>query len=332
LIIRTAGQVDEPILEPELEIIDAHHHFFPEGTHSWPGLENYTLDELLADTGAGHRVVGTVWVEANGGLNLSPLEEVRLVAEYAQETVRRGGTVVQGLVGSVDLREGAAAGETLDRMNEAGGGRFKGIRHATLYDTSPDIYTYPGEPGPELLRKPEFQKGFAELARRNMTFDAWLYHPQLLDVAALADAFPETKIVVDHLGGPTKSGPYSNRSETLNLWRRNMSEVAERPNVFLKVGGLGLVDLVEPVDVTGKADVEPTSAQLADYWRPEVRWCIETFGADRCMFESNYPIDNPMCSYTVLWNTFKRIVSDASPDEKNALFSGTATRFYDLKS
>lgn len=332
MIERTAGEADEPVIEPDLEITDAHHHFFPPGEHDWPGLLDYSLDHWLADTGAGHRVTSSVWVEARGGFpRWSPLDEVNAITEIARESERRGGAVVRALVGDADLRQ-SDVGDVLDQLHEASEGRLSGIRHASLWDASPDIATYPSKPGEGLLRRPEFLTGFGELARRDMTFDAWMYHPQLLDLAPLADAFPETRIIVDHLGGPTKLGPYgADRDATLSVWRRHMSELSKRTNVFVKLGGIGLMDFADPVDVTGDADVEPTSEQLANYWRNELRWLIETFGVNRCMFESNFPIDNPMCSYVVLWNAFKRIVADASPEEKRALFAGTANRVYGIK-
>ena len=295
---------------------------------------DYSLDDLLKDTGTGHhRVTNTVFVEARAAYSGSRIDEVKYAAEYARESERREGAVVRAIVGDLNLRHGSAAGEALDRMREVSEGRMVGIRQASVWDPSPEVPIYPTDPEEGLLLKPDFQAGFAELARRDMSFDAWVYHPQLPDVAALADAFPETRIIVDHLGAPVKVGPYkTKRADVLALWRQNMREIQKRPNVFVKLGGIGLYDLAERIDVTGDPDVAPTSAQLADYWAPEIHWLIETFGAARCMFESNYPVDSIMCSYVVLWNAFKRMASSASPDEKRELFAGTANRAYGLKA
>jgi predicted TIM-barrel fold metal-dependent hydrolase len=241
--------------------------------------------------------------------------------------------VVRGIVGFVDLRHGTAAGEALDHMRKVSDGRFVGVRQSSAWDPSPDVPTAKSRPGEGLLRKPQFHAGFAELARRDMSFDAWLYHPQLRDVAVLADTFPDTRIILCHLGAPLAMGPYkAKRAEVLDVWRRYMTELQKRPNIFVKLGGIGTRLLGDPVDVTGIPGVEPTSEQVAEYWGSEVRWCVETFGADRCMFESNFPADGRLCSYRVLWNAFKRMVADASPDEKRALFAGTANRAYGLST
>lgn len=340
----TVTEVEEPILEPDIEITDAHHHFGGKSRRD-PSRE-YTLDAFLEDTGSGHRVTNTVFIESSSHLPMDPpsddplapcapplaaLDELVHVTEIARQSESKGGAVVRGIVGFVDLRHGPAAGEALDRMHEASGGRFVGVRQSSGWDPSPDVRNHKTRPGEGLLAKPHFHAGFAELARRDMSFDAWLYHPQLLDVAALADAFPESRIVVCHLGGPLSTGPYkTERDEVLAVWRRNMGELRRRPNVFIKLGAIGFPMMAEKADVTGDAAVEPTSQQLADFWGDEVRWTVETFGADRCLFESNFPVDGRMCSYAVLWNAFKRMVADASPDEKHALFAGTANRAYAL--
>ncbi|WP_461186638.1 amidohydrolase family protein [Arthrobacter sp. Z4-13] len=325
-----AGPVEE-VIEPDLEITDAHHHFFVKGKHNW--VRDYSLDDYLTDTATGHRVTKSVFLEARASFNGTNFDEVEYVTQYARESETRGGTVVSAIVGDFNLRHGSASGEALDRLLELSEGRFVGVRQAGVWDASWDIPPYPTLVEQGLYAKPDFRAGFAELVRRDLSFDAWQYHPQLPDVIALADAFPEARIITDHLGAPIKLGPYgADRDEVLRTWRRHMSELAKRENVVVKLGGIGVPDLAERIDVTGDPDVAPTSEQLAEYWGPEILWLIETFGPDRSMFESNYPVDGYMASYDVLWNTFKRIAAGASPDEKQKLFSGTANRTYRIAS
>ncbi|MFN0026685.1 MAG: amidohydrolase family protein [Acidimicrobiales bacterium] len=327
-----AQTVEEP-LEPELAIVDPHHHLW---THIDPP---YLLDELLADTGAGHHVTDTVFIECGWGWDraaadpvMIPLPEVVKVTELAEESDRRavasGSARIARIVGHADLRHGADAGRALDALAEAGGSRFVGIRHAPAWDADPAIPNHRTDPAPGLLGSDAFRAGFAELARRDLTYDAWLYHPQIPELTALARAFPDTTIVCDHLGGPLGVRSYRDRhDEVLAATRGALAELATCPNVSLKLGGIGMTILGGGWH---RQDRPPGSEQLAAYWGPFIRWCIETFGPERAMFESNFPVDGESCSYLVLWNAFKRMVPDASASEKAALFSGTARRVYRL--
>jgi predicted TIM-barrel fold metal-dependent hydrolase len=233
-----------------------------------------------------------------------------------------------GIVSHVDLRLGAKAGAVFDAQIAAGNGRFKGIRYQTGWDADPGIRNSRTDPTPELTRDKTWREGFKELARRNLTFDAWLYHPQLGELAELADAFPGTPIILDHVGGPLGYASYASRhDEVFAVWKKSMIELARRPNITVKVGGLGMAmgwfDFYE-------RPTPPGSQELAAAFKPWVETTIEIFGADRCMFESNFPVDKITSGYGVLWNAFKRLAAGASPAEKTALFSGTASRVYRL--
>ena len=324
-----ARRVEEP-LDADQAICDPHHHLWDHPT------DRYLLEELRADTGAGHRVVRTVFVECasayrtDGPEALRPVGETEFVAAVAAESERTAaeGAVIAGIVGYADLRLGDAVEEVLAAHVAAGGGRFRGIRHASAWDPSPDVRKAHTDPPPGLMAEPPFRAGVAALGRAGLSFDAWLYHPQVPELAALARALPDVSFVLDHLGGPLGVGPYAGRrDEVLESWRPAMEEVAACPNVALKLGGIGMA-------IYGlgwhRRDEPPSSEELAAAWGPEVGWCVERFGPDRCMFESNFPVDKRSCGYTTLWNAFQRIAADASPAEKAALFHDTATRVYRL--
>jgi predicted TIM-barrel fold metal-dependent hydrolase len=317
----------EDAIEPERPIVDAHHHLW---THVDPP---YLLDDLLADTGAGHNVVATVFIECGWNWDrdaadpvMTPVPETAAVAELARRSDTTGGARIAAIVGHADLRHGAAAGRALDALAAAGDGRFVGIRHATAWDADPSIPNHRTEPVAGLMDDATWRAGFAELARRGLTYDAWLYHPQIPELVRLARDFPDVQMICDHLGGPLGVRSYAGRrDEVWTATRASLEELASCPNVALKLGGIGM-----PImgDRWHRGERPPSSAELAATWGDLVRWCVETFGPDRCMFESNFPVDRVSCSYVVLWNGFKQMVSDASDDEKAALFAGTASRVY----
>lgn len=325
------AQHAEPALLPELPIVDPHHHLWDR-----PG-GRYLLDDLLADLDTGHRVEATVFLEcrsmwrAAGPAEMRPIGETEFVAGVAAMSASgRYGTAVicEGIVGHADLRLGERVRPVLEAHIERGGGRFRGIRHITASDASPAIVTTAFVPPPGLLGDPAFRAGFAQLAPLGLSFDAWLYQTQLPELTALADAFPDTAVVLDHLGGALGIGPYAGRrDEMFAQWSRDLRELARRPNVMVKLGGLGM-----RICGFGFADrpMPPTSEQLAAAWAPYVELGIEAFGVGRCMFESNFPVDKGSCSYGVLWNAFKRIAGKYSHDERQALFSRTARHVYRL--
>jgi predicted TIM-barrel fold metal-dependent hydrolase len=325
---RWLHQVHESILEPDLPICDPHHHLWDHPT------SRYLLDELLADTGSGHRVVSTVFVEcasmyrARGREAMKPVGETEFVNGIAAMSAsgRYGETrVAAGIVSFADLTLGAAVGDVLD-AHIAASPRFRGIRHAAGWDASDDVRNSHTNPPQGLLLRKDFRAGFAELEKRRLSFDAWLYHPQIPELTDLARAFPGVTIILDHFGGPLGIGPYEGkRAEIFARWKDDVRALAACPNVVAKLGGL-----VMPVNGFGfhRNPRPATSDELVAATRDYYRHAIDCFGPARSMFESNFPVDKQSCSYAVLWNSFKKIAAGASAAEKAALFHDTAARVY----
>jgi len=323
-------QVREDIIDPDLPIVDPHHHLW----HERPS-GRYVMEDLLADLASGHNVVATVFIQAGWKHRTEGPEEYRPVGET--EVVNAVGVLsatgaygkprlCDGIVAYADLRSPQLDG-VLDAHVAAGGGRFRGIRHIVAWDDSV-IPTITFVPPPGLLNDPAFLRGLRRLGERGFSFDAWLYHTQLKDLLAAARACPGTPIVIDHIGGPIGGGPFrGRRDEVFQAWAADMKALAACRNVHVKLGGLAMP--VNGYDYHNDA-LPPSSARMAADWTPWFATCIELFGAERCMFESNFPVDKAMCSYPVLWNAFKRIAAGASAHEKAALFHGTAMRFYRL--
>ena len=326
-----AKQAPEVIIEPDLPIVDTHHHL-------WDFPNNrYLLDELLADLGSGHKVVATVFMECQsmyrqgGPVEMRPVGETEFVAGIAamSDSGNYGTTrIAQGIVGSADLTLGERVQAVLEAHIAAGGGRFRGIRYATGWDASDVIGNSHTITAPHMLRRPEVRAGLGRLASLGLSFDAWVFHPQLAEVIEIARAFPSLNIIMGHAGGALGYGPYQGkRDEVYASWKASMTELAKCPNVAVKLGGM-LIRLAA-FDYLA-VPTPPSSGELAAYWRPYLEPCIELFGANRCLFESNYPVDKVGASYATLWNAFKRITAGASDSEKQAMYSGTARRVYRL--
>jgi L-fuconolactonase len=326
------AEVKEEILEPALPICDAHHHLWDH-----PG-RRYLLDELLADTGSGHNIVATVFVEcvsmyrSDGPLAMRPIGETEFVNGLAAMSAsgRYGPTrAAAGIVGFADLTLGEEVGAVLD-AHLAASPRFRGIRHAVAWDVSAEVRNAHTNPPPALLADGRFRRGFAELGRRGLSFDVWMYHPQIPELTDLAKGFPGTTIVLDHLGGPLGVGPYAGKREAIFAeWKAVIRELASCDNVVAKLGGL-----VMPINGHGfhHRSRPATSSELLQATRDWYLHAIDCFGPDRCMFESNFPVDKASCSYHVLWNAFKRLAADLSARDKAALFHDTAARVYRLPS
>lgn len=323
------GLVVEDVLEPELEIVDAHHHLWDAETSHYG---RYELDDLRYDTESGHNVTTTVFIDCRtnyrteGPEQFRPVGETEYVAARAAASEQTPGAVIGAIVSHADLRLGSSVAEVLEAHIEAGGGRFRGIRHIGAHD--PDIpLSYRG-PEPGLYLMPAVREGAQALADLGMSFDAWVYHHQLGELLELGRAVPELPVVINHLGGPLGIGPYTDRRpEVLAELRSNLSALAELPRTSLKLGGVGMPRF-------GTADTEsalpPTSDAIVADWGELIRWAIDRFGPDRCMFESNYPVDGQTTGYGVLWNAFKKMTVDYTPAERAQLFSGTARRVYRL--
>ena len=323
----------EAALEPELPIVDPHHHFW-----DVPHRGRYFLPELLDDIGGGHNIVATVFLECQamyrkaGPREMAPVGEVEFVNGIA--AMSASGTygpcrVAEAIIGHADLTLGARVRDVLEAQLAVGGGRFRGIRYGVSSDASDAITKFASRVvPPHLVRDPVFREGFAQLAKLGLSFESWQYHPQLPDAADLARAFPETAIILNHVGGVLGVGPYSgHRQEILAGWKRDIGELAKCPNVNVKLGGVGMTSFGFDFH---ERDVPPSSEELAAAWRQYIEPCIEAFGVNRCMFESNFPPDKQSGGYTELWNAFKRITAGASAAEKAALYSGTAARVYRL--
>jgi predicted TIM-barrel fold metal-dependent hydrolase len=326
------AQRTEEVIDPARQIVDPHHHLWDRGG------QRYLIEEMVADIGSGHNITATVYVEARsmyragGPEALRPVGEVEFVNGVAAMSASGGygsAAICAGIVGHANLLLGDGARAVLEAEIAAGQGRFRGIRHSSAWDADPDVgHMYTARPK-GLLLDPTFRKGFACLAPLGLSFDAWLFHPQISDLVDLARAFPDTKIVLDHCGGPVGLGRFAGRrEETFAVWKASIQDIAGCPNVVVKLGGLAMRLLGYDFHERPKP---PSSEEAAAAWRPYIETCIEAFGPDRCMFESNFPPDKGQCSYQVIFNAFKRIAAPYSEAEKTALFSKTAADVYGLK-
>ena len=327
------ARVKEEILEPDLPIVDPHHHLVDRANTG-----RYLLYDLLADTRSGHNIEATVYLEwlsmyrAGGPPELRPVGEVEFangVAAMAASGNYGPTQVNAGIIGYADLMLGARVEPVLEAMIAAGGGRFRGIRYISA--SHPDEAARGSSVNrPEgLLMNAKLREGFARLHPLGLSFDAWMYFTQLGELVDLARAFPDTPIVLDHVGGAIGIGPYAGRrDEVFAEWRMRIAEVAACPNVCVKLGGLGM-------RLFGfgfhEGELPPNSERLAAAWRPYIETCIAAFGPERAMFESNFPVDKGSGGYPLFWNAFKRLAAGCSASEKTALFSGTARRFYRLR-
>lgn len=319
---------EDPI-DPDVPVTDPHHHLWDRGGHT------YLPAEFVADVRAsGHRVQSTLYVEClsqfrgSGPEHLRPVGETEFVAGLPGLELRADGlSVAAGIIARADLALGEGVTEVLLAHQRAALGRLRGVRFASAYDPDPAIHlSYPTRAG--MLREPSVQAGARCLARQGLSFDAWLFFHQLGDLEHLARACPDLQIVIDHCGAPIGIGPYANRrKEVFGRWRDALRPLGALPNVYLKFGGLAM-----PVFGFGwrKQERPPDSEVLAQAWRPYFEVCLDTFGPQRCMFESNFPMDRTGCTYGSLWNAFKRLAAPLAPQERAWLLEGTARRVYRL--
>ena len=329
------AQTVETALEPDLPICDPHHHLWDQNVART--ASRYLIDEIVADVTAGHNIVSTVFIECgamfkkDGPEELRPIGETEFVNGIAAMSASGlyGKTrIAAGIIGTANLRLGDRVGAVLDAQIAAGGGRFRGIRLGAAWDPNPAVPSHRTNPGQGLLLRDDFRTGFKQLAPRKLTFEAWLYHHQIPDVTSLARAFPDTTIILNHFGGPLGVGPYAGRAKDIFAeWKKSISEVATCPNVVAKLGGINM-------EINGfgwhERSRPPGSQELCDATRHYYDFTIEKFGVDRCMFESNFPVDMASCSYTVLWNSYKRLTAKFSAAERAKLFHDTAARVYRL--
>jgi predicted TIM-barrel fold metal-dependent hydrolase len=327
-----AARPPEPILEPELPIIDTHHHLWERPDH------RYLLHELLDDLRTGHDVVATIFVEcrsmyrAHGPAEMRPVGETEFVAGIAamSNSGQYGTTrVAAGIVGFADLTLGDRVEPVLEAHVRAGGGRFRGVRHSAAWDADPVIGNSRTAGGPHLMARADFRAGLGRLTALGLSLDAWQFHPQLSDTIDLARACPDATIIVGHCGGPLGYGAYAGKKDAVFAeWTEHIAELAGCDNVVMKLGGMMM--RLAAYDY-GARPAPPSSTELAELWRPYIETCVERFGPDRCMFESNFPVEKMGIGYAALWNAFKRLTAGASPAEKHALFSETARRVYRIE-
>ncbi len=323
-------QVVEEIIDPQREIVDPHHHL-------WRGRwYDYMLPELWTDTGSGHKVKKTVFVEcrakyrAEGPEYLQPIGETEFVAEIAEQSNQgnENQSKIVGIVANANLTLGDKVEEILDGHEAAGCGLFRGIRHAGAREEQPKALMIAGQGAKDLYAKKDFRQGVRLLGRRGLTYDTWHYHHQNKAFAELANAVPDTTMVLDHFGTPLGVGQYEGkREEIFEQWKKDIAEIAQFENVVAKLGGLAMPDNGFGWHLQA---VPPTSDEFVATQKRYYLHTIECFGPDRCMFESNFPVDRLSLSYHIVWNGFKKIVADFSEDEKNLMFSGTAERVYRL--
>nr|WP_323776836.1 amidohydrolase family protein [Amylibacter sp.] len=333
-IARAAGREDwlaqgvEDAIAPDVEIVDPHHHLWQRDGGS------YELASLWRDIGAGHRVVQTVYIECHSAYysdvadGFAPVGETAYVAgQAALARLHPERAQIAGIVAHADLRR-RDLGAILDAHCAAGGDLFKGIRHAGAWDVeSADFKIQPrGDQG--LYLEPDFQRGVALLGARGLTYDTWHYHPQNKDFAALARAVPDTTLVLDHFGTPLGVGRFAEQRDAIfAAWKDEMAEIAACPNVRAKLGGLAMPDNGWGWHERAKP---LTSDEFEAAYAPWYHHMIACFGPDRCMFESNFPVDRASIGYGVLWNGLKKIAAGYSAADQARMFAGTARQVYGL--
>ena len=332
----------EEVIEPDLPIIDTHHHLWRllRGARgeTWDVPEyRYLLEEYVADCNTGHNIIGSVFLQchamyrATGPVQMKPVGEVEFAAGIAAMSDSGGygkTKVACGIVGFADLTAGDWVTPVLEAQIRAGGGRFRGVRHSSGYDPDPVIGNSAPDIKPGLYLRDDFRAGLKRLTALGLSLDAWGFHPQLPDIVDLVRAFPYTNFVMGHCGGPLGYGRHAGRQkEVFADWKKSITELAKCQNVTIKLGGM-----MQRLAAYPYMDIEapPSSEQLANYWRPYVETCIELFGANRCMVESNFPVEKMGIGFVALFNALKRLASGASADEKAAIFAGTARRVYRL--
>ena len=327
----------EPTLEPEIPICDPHHHFWDQRTGRIPH-QRYLLDELAADVNSGHNVRSTVFVEARSMYRASGPEEMRPVGEveFVQGLAAASASGLYGpcraaasIVGHANLNLGDRVEPVLEALRAASPSRFRGIRHSVTWDPHPEIEVTSAHRQKGQLASDNFRTGARVLARMGLSLEGWMYFPQLPELADFAKAVPDLTIILNHIGGLLRVGPYANRDDVMTAWRNGIAAVAESPNVVVKLGGIGMPR-------TGfdwhARDVPASSEELAESMAPLMNYCIEQFGPDRCMFESNFPVDKVSYSYNVMYNAFKRLSRGYSASERAAMFHDTAVRVYRVEA
>ena len=327
-------QLREAPLDPDQPIIDAHHHLWLErADRGFP----YPIEELAGDVTSGHKVIATVCIQCgthyrkDGPEHLRSIGETEWVDGAAEAYARKhpdGPALCTAFVGHVDLRRDPGLVDEALQAHQAASRRFRGIRQSSTWSDDPEISAGRKVNDGHLYLDPAFRRGFSRLARQGLSFDAYLFHPQLADLVDLARSFPDTLIVMDHLGTPLGQGRYAaTRDAVFREWRRSIDELARCPNVHVKLGGAAMPMLGFHWD---RRASPPSSDEQVEATGHFFKCLIDAFSPSRCMFESNFPVDKLGCGYVPLWNSFKKMAASFSAHERADLFGGTASRFYRL--
>ena len=324
----------EPSLEPEIPICDPHHHFWDFRTERSP-YDRYLLHELADDINSGHNVRSTVFVEAramyraDGPEELRPVGEVEFVQGLAAASASGlygPGRAAAAIVGHANLNLGEGVAPVLEALHAASPNRFRGIRHSVTWDPHPEVENTAAHKMEGQLGSNNFRAGARVLAGMGLSLEGWLNFPQMPELAAFAKAVPDLTIILNHIGGLMREGPYANRDdEVLAIWRSGIAAVAECPNINMKLGGMGMPRNGFDWHTRSKPI---GSEELAEAMAPFMNYCIEQFGPDRCMFESNFPVDKVSFSYNVMYNAFKRMSQGYSATERADMLHDTAARVY----
>lgn len=326
---------DEDIIDPGRPIVDTHHHLHEVKASPSGVARRYLLDEYAADVATGHNVVATVYIEGHASWRATGPQQLRSIGEveFANGIAAMSASghygnarVAAAIVGHVDLTQGDTTTAAIEAAIVAGNGRLRGIRHGGHWDADPAIRNGQNVFGPGLYRTPEFLAGAARVAGMGLVNEAWVFHPQLGDVCILADALPNDLIVMNHLGGPLGLGHYAEQpKEVFAHWKTLMIDLAQRRNVVIKLSGLSN----RLKNFMGHA-IPPSSAELAASWKPYFETALELFGAERCIVGSCFPVDKQSATWVAHWNAYKRLLANASLQEKDLIFSGNARRIYGL--
>ena len=325
---------EEPTLEPEIPICDPHHHFWDFRTARVP-YQRYLLHELAADINSGPNVRSTVFVEARamyspeGPEEMRPVGEVEFVQGLAAASASGlygPGRAAAAIVGHANLNLGAGVERVLEALQAASPNRFRGIRHSVSWDPDPNVENTAAHMIEGQLGSDNFRAGARVLARMGLSLEGWMFFHQLPDLADFARAVPDLPIILNHVGGLARVGPYAGRDDgVIATWRSGIAAVADCPNVNIKLGGMGMTRYGFDWHTR---DIPVGSEELAGSMAPYMTYCIEKFGPDRCMFESNFPVDKVSFSYHVMYNAFKRLSKGYSSSERAAMFHDTAVRVY----
>ena len=323
----------EPTLDPDLPICDPHHHFWDYRLERLP-YQRYLLHELADDVNSGHNVRSTVFVEARSMYRTTGPEEMRPVGEVefvqglaaaSASNLYGPGRAAASIVGHANLNLGDGVRPVLEALQAASPNRFRGIRHSVTWDPHPEIENTAAHNRQGQLSSDSFRAGARVLAGMGLSLEAWLFFPQLTELAEFAKAVPNLTIILNHIGGLLRVGPYANREEVMDTWRNGISAAAACPNVNVKLGGIGM----PRTGFDWHTRTKPIgSEELAESMAPLMNYCIEQFGPERSMFESNFPVDKVSYSYNILYNAFKRMSKDYSPSERASMFHDTAARVY----